>query len=68
MRSESVGRRIRDAELARVPLMLVVGDREERDGTVSVRDHGVPDARTDAPAAVASLLTGDGTPPRRDTG
>ena len=63
MRSESVGRRIRDAELARVPLMLVVGDREERDGTVSVREHGVPDARTDAPAAVASLLTGDGTSP-----
>ena len=39
-RSESVGRKIRDAELAKVPFMLVVGDREEEAGTVSVRAHG----------------------------
>ena len=31
-RSESVGRKIRDAELAKVPLMVVVGEREEADG------------------------------------
>ena len=45
-RSESVGKKIRDAELAKVPYMLVVGDREEGDGTVSVRAHGDADART----------------------
>ncbi|MGH2912080.1 MAG: threonine--tRNA ligase [Solirubrobacteraceae bacterium] len=39
-RSESVGRKIRDAELRKVPHMLVVGDREEREGSVSLRTHG----------------------------
>jgi threonyl-tRNA synthetase len=38
-RSESVGKKIRDAELARAPYMLVVGDREESDGAVAVRSH-----------------------------
>ncbi|MFI5037881.1 MAG: His/Gly/Thr/Pro-type tRNA ligase C-terminal domain-containing protein, partial [Solirubrobacterales bacterium] len=38
-RSESVGRKIRDAELRKIPYMLVVGDREEQDGGVSVRTH-----------------------------
>jgi threonyl-tRNA synthetase len=39
MRSESVGRKIRDAELAKVPYMAVVGDKEEQDGLVSLRRH-----------------------------
>jgi len=38
-RSESVGRKIRDAELGRYPFMLVVGEREEEAGEVSVRSH-----------------------------
>ncbi len=38
-RSESVGRKIRDAELARAPFMLVLGDREQEAGEVSVRSH-----------------------------
>jgi threonyl-tRNA synthetase len=43
-RSESVGRKIRDAELRKVPYMLVVGDREETEGTVAVREHRAGDA------------------------
>jgi threonyl-tRNA synthetase len=39
-RSESVGKKIRDAELARAPYMLVVGDREQEAETASVRHHG----------------------------
>jgi len=39
-RSESIGRKIREAELRKVPYMLVVGEREQSDGTVSVRTHG----------------------------
>jgi threonyl-tRNA synthetase len=39
-RSESVGRKIRDAELARAPYMLVVGDREQQAGNASMRHHG----------------------------
>ena len=38
-RSESVGRKIRDAELQKAPYMLVVGDEEERGETVGVRRH-----------------------------
>ncbi len=39
-RPESLGRRIRDTQLQRVPYVLVVGDREQQDGTVSVRQRG----------------------------
>ncbi len=42
-RSESVGKKIRDAELAKAPYMLVVGDKEVEAGTVSVRHHGEGD-------------------------
>jgi threonyl-tRNA synthetase len=38
-RTESVGRKIRDAELRRAPLMLVVGDTEQEAGVVSLRRH-----------------------------
>jgi len=39
-RNEKAGKKIRDAELLKIPYMLVVGEREETDGTVSVRKHG----------------------------
>jgi threonyl-tRNA synthetase len=38
-RSESVGKKVRDAELRKVPYMLVVGDREQEERQVSVRRH-----------------------------
>jgi threonyl-tRNA synthetase len=38
-RSESVGRKIRDAELRKIPYMLVVGEREEESEQVGVREH-----------------------------
>jgi threonyl-tRNA synthetase len=38
-RSESIGRKIRDAELRKIPYMLVVGEREQSERTVSVREH-----------------------------
>ncbi len=39
-RGESVGRKIREAELRKIPFMLVVGEREQREQAVSVRGHG----------------------------
>jgi threonyl-tRNA synthetase len=42
-RSESVGRKIREAELRKIPYMLVVGEREAADGAVSVREHRAGD-------------------------
>ena len=38
-RSESVGKKIREAELGRYPYMLVVGDRETEAGEIAVRSH-----------------------------
>jgi threonyl-tRNA synthetase len=38
-RSESVGKKIRDAAIGRYPYMLVVGDREQEAGAVAVRSH-----------------------------
>jgi threonyl-tRNA synthetase len=43
-RSESVGRKIREAELHKVPHMLVVGDREQESRSASLREHGGEDA------------------------
>jgi threonyl-tRNA synthetase len=42
-RSESVARKIREAELRKIPRMLIVGEREAAAGTVSVRQHGAGD-------------------------
>ncbi len=39
-RSEKTGRKIRDAELKKIPYMLIVGEKEEGDETVSVRKQG----------------------------
>ena len=51
-RSESVGRKIRDAELSKAPYMLVVGDREADDRVVALRSHAEGDV---GPVAVAEL-------------
>jgi threonyl-tRNA synthetase len=39
LRSEKVGAKIRDAQLQKIPFMLVLGDREMEDGTVAVRER-----------------------------
>ncbi|PQJ69393.1 threonine--tRNA ligase [Polaribacter butkevichii] len=45
-RSEKTGRKIRDAEVSKTPFMVIVGEKEEQDGTVSVRRHGEGDLGT----------------------
>ena len=55
-RSESVGRKIRDAELAKVPYMLVIGDRELEAGGASVRSHADGDLGVIDAAAFAALI------------
>lgn len=42
-RNEKTGRKIRDAEMKKIPYMLIVGEKEEENGTVSVRRHGEGD-------------------------
>ncbi|MCW3162315.1 threonine--tRNA ligase [Chryseobacterium oryctis] len=42
-RNEKTGKKIRDAELNKIPFMLVVGENEQNDGTISVRRRGEGD-------------------------
>jgi threonyl-tRNA synthetase len=46
LRSEKVGYKIRGAEVQKIPYMLVVGQREQEDGSVAVRRHGEGDQGT----------------------
>jgi threonyl-tRNA synthetase len=39
-RNETIGRKIRDAETQKTPFMLIVGEEEEKNNTISVRRHG----------------------------
>jgi threonyl-tRNA synthetase len=39
-RSETMGKKIRDAEVKKVPYMIVIGEQEEKSDTISVRQHG----------------------------
>ncbi|GAB3816012.1 threonine--tRNA ligase [Pontibacter rugosus] len=45
-RDEKIGRKIRDAEVRKVPFMLIVGEKEQENGAVSVRKHGEGDLGT----------------------
>lgn len=42
-RDEKIGRKIRDAEMKKVPFMLIVGEKEQSESRVSVRKHGQGD-------------------------
>jgi threonyl-tRNA synthetase len=42
-RNEKIGRKIRDAEVNKVPFMLLVGEKEAMENTVAVRKHGEGD-------------------------
>lgn len=42
-RNEKIGKKIRDAETKKIPFMLIIGEQEEAEGTVSVRKHGAGD-------------------------
>jgi threonyl-tRNA synthetase len=57
-RTESVSRKIRDAELRKIPFMLVVGDREQESGEVGVREHRQGDVGSASVAAFTERLTG----------
>ncbi len=45
-RNETVGKKIREAEMNKIPFMLIVGENEEANGTISVRRHGGADLGT----------------------
>ncbi len=55
-RGESIGRKIREAELRKIPYMLVVGEREASEGAVSVREHRAGDTGTVTSVEFAARL------------
>ncbi len=57
-RTESVGRKIREAELRKIPYMLVAGDREAAEDAVAVRRHGQGDVGAEPVSAVLERLQG----------
>jgi threonyl-tRNA synthetase len=62
-RSEKVGAKIRDAQVEKIPFMLIVGPREAEQGTVSVRSRSEGDRGAMALDEAVSLLAGLNAPP-----
>ncbi len=55
-RNEKAGKKIRDAELERIPYMLIVGEKEEAEGTISVRKQGTGDIGSFTIEAFSALI------------
>ncbi len=58
-RSEKTGRKIRDAEIQKIPYMLIIGEKEEGKGTISVRKHGEGDLGTMSIEKFAALVNNE---------
>ena len=56
LRNEKIGKKIREATLEKVPYMLVMGDRDVENGTVSVRTRGGEDLGAMSLDAFAAML------------
>jgi len=56
-RSEKIGKKIREAELSRVPYMLVIGEKEMTEQKVSVRRQGKGDAGTQSAEEFINIIT-----------
>jgi threonyl-tRNA synthetase len=54
-RNETIGKKIREAELNKYPYLLILGDEEERNGTVSVRVKG-QDGKTNQTLSIESFI------------
>jgi threonyl-tRNA synthetase len=55
-RNEKTGRKIRDAEVSKIPFMIILGEKEEKEGLVSVRKHGHGDLGTFTVEEFISLI------------
>lgn len=56
-RNEKIGKKIRDTELAKVPYMLVIGEKEVNENMVSVRKQGVGDSGTILADAFVKMIS-----------
>jgi threonyl-tRNA synthetase len=65
LRNEKIGFKIREAEKSKIPYMLVVGDREVQNGTISVRGRNKADLGSMAVPNLLDMLRADMTQPSR---
>ena len=56
-RAETTGRKIRDAEVSKIPYIIIVGEREENEGTISVRKHGGEDLGSISVDGLVKIIT-----------
>ncbi|MDE0599462.1 MAG: threonine--tRNA ligase, partial [Dokdonia donghaensis] len=56
-RGETMGKKIREAEMQKLPFMLIIGEQEEKDGTISVRRHGGEDLGSMTIDAFAKIVS-----------
>lgn len=56
-RNETIGKKIREAEMNKIPYMLILGEQEENDGTISVRKHSEGDIGTMTVDAFGNMIT-----------
>jgi threonyl-tRNA synthetase len=56
-RSETIGKKIRDAEMNKIPYMLIIGEQEEKENTISVRKHSEGDLGTMTIEAFSQMIS-----------
>jgi threonyl-tRNA synthetase len=55
-RNETVGKKIREAEMQKFPYMIIVGEQEEQNNTITVREHGGEDLGTITAEAFVNII------------
>ncbi|PQB03990.1 threonine--tRNA ligase [Aureitalea marina] len=58
-RNETIGRKIREAEMNKIPYMLILGEQEEQQGTISVRKHSEGDLGSMSVEEFATLINNE---------
>jgi threonyl-tRNA synthetase len=65
-RDEKLGKKIRDAQMEKVPYMLVIGAKEAESGTVSIRTRTGGDLGSHSPDELSAMLGAEFKPPAMD--
>ena len=58
-RNETMGKKIRDAEMQKLPFMIIVGENEENEGQISVRRHGGEDLGMISVEAFSQIISNE---------
>ncbi len=65
-RNETIGKKIREAEMNKIPYMLILGEQEEKDETVSVRKHSEGDLGSMSTEAFSKLINNETVKNRKE--